>query len=191
MNTANTTKRAAAITATIVTNELDGRPCALHLKFANGQELAITASQLSNHVMEYAMKNADFQEKVRHNQAQEKIDAAKAQAGGADSTSEIKNVKYLLDNKIAGTPAEAWKMVQTGKTPAGDKIVSDGMGGVLIANPDSGRVVKLDASGREKELRPGNSAQPAAIKAPSQGEVRDGYRFKGGNPKDKANWEKV
>ena len=51
----NDTKRNATISATIVTNETDNRPCALHLKFANGQELAITASQLSNHVMEYAI----------------------------------------------------------------------------------------------------------------------------------------
>ena len=34
----------------------------------------------------------------------------------------------------------------------------------------------------------GQAAEPAAIKA---GEVRKGYRFKGGNPADQASWEKV
>ena len=36
--------------------------------------------------------------------------------------------------------------------------------------------------------QPGQAAEPAAIKA---GEVRKGYRFKGGNPADQASWEKV
>ena len=34
----------------------------------------------------------------------------------------------------------------------------------------------------------GQAAEPATIKA---GEVRKGYRFKGGNPADQASWEKV
>ena len=61
------TKRNATISATIVTNETDNRPCALHLRFANGQELAITASQLTNHVMEYA---------IFHGLKQKLVDAA-------------------------------------------------------------------------------------------------------------------
>lgn len=36
--------------------------------------------------------------------------------------------------------------------------------------------------------QPGQAAESAAIKA---GEVRKGYRFKGGNPADQASWEKV
>lgn len=34
-------------------------------------------------------------------------------------------------------------------------------------------------------------ARPSAPAVPASGEVRGGYRFKGGNPADKANWEKV
>ncbi|MDX9742058.1 MAG: hypothetical protein RBT81_12925 [Gammaproteobacteria bacterium] len=34
-------------------------------------------------------------------------------------------------------------------------------------------------------------AGPAAPAAPRRGEVRNGYRFKGGNPADQASWEKV
>ena len=63
----NDTKRSAAITAAIVTNETDGRPCALHLKFANGQELALAASQLTPNVMEYA---------IFHGLKQKLVDAA-------------------------------------------------------------------------------------------------------------------
>lgn len=35
------------------------------------------------------------------------------------------------------------------------------------------------------------AAAPAPIAAPKAGEVRNGYRFKGGNPNDQANWTKV
>lgn len=36
-----------------------------------------------------------------------------------------------------------------------------------------------------------SSAKSAASNAPKAGAVMDGYRFKGGNPADKANWEKM
>ena len=37
----------------------------------------------------------------------------------------------------------------------------------------------------------GAAGQPAATQPPAQGQVIDGYRFKGGNPADKNSWEKV
>ena len=91
-------KRNAAITATIVTNETDGRPCALHLKFANGQELAITASQLSNHVMEYA---------IFHGLKQKLVDAAAISRNpetGRAATVEDKfqAVQTVYDRLLAG-----------------------------------------------------------------------------------------
>jgi hypothetical protein len=42
----------------------------------------------------------------------------------------------------------------------------------------------------EVEIEPENVA-PAAPKTPAIGAIKDGYKFKGGNPADKNNWEKV
>ena len=94
----DTTKRNATITATIVTNETDNRPCALHLKFANGQELAITAGQLSNHVMEYA---------IFHGLKQKLVDAAAISRNpetGRAATVEDKYqaVKTVFDRLLVG-----------------------------------------------------------------------------------------
>ena len=94
----NDTKRNTAISATIVTNETDNRPCALHLKFANGQELAITASQLTNHVMEYA---------IFHGLKQKLVDAAAISRNtetGRPATVEDKYqaVKIVFDRLLAG-----------------------------------------------------------------------------------------
>ena len=106
----NDTKRNAAISATIVTNE-DNRPCALHLKFANGQELAITASQLSNHVMEYA---------IFHGLKQKLVDAAAISRNpetGRAATVEDKYqaVKTVYDRLLSGQ----WNATREGGGNAG------------------------------------------------------------------------
>ena len=111
----NDTKRNAAIAATIVTNEIDGRPCALHLKFANGQELAITASQLSNHVMEYA---------IFHGLKQKLVDAAaisRNQETGRPATVEDKYqaVKTVYDRLLAGQ----WNAVREGGGATGGLLL--------------------------------------------------------------------
>lgn len=51
---------------------------------------------------------------------------------------------------------------------------------VVIYNEQTGQIQQLGAGG-----------QGAAGKAPVVGEVRGGFKFKGGNPADKAAWEKV
>lgn len=54
---------------------------------------------------------------------------------------------------------------------------------------------RADLSRRTDPNRPRSSStggrKPAAPKPPKPGEVIDGYKFKGGNPADKKNWEKV
>ena len=105
------TKRNAAISATIVTNENDGRPCALHLKFANGQELAITASQLTNNVMEYA---------IFHGLKQKLVDAAAISRNpetGRAATVEDKYqaVKTVYDRLLSGQ----WNATREGGGNAG------------------------------------------------------------------------
>ena len=94
----NDTKRNATITAAIITNETDGRPCALHLNFANGQELAITASQLTNSIMEYA---------IFHGLKQKLVDAAaisrNPETGRAASVEDkYQAVKVVYDRLLAG-----------------------------------------------------------------------------------------
>ena len=111
----NDTKRNAAITATIVTNETDNRPCALHLKFSNGQELAITASQLSNHVMEYA---------IFHGLKQKLVDAAAISRNpetGRAATVEDKYqaVKIVFDRLLAG----AWNATREGGGATGGLLL--------------------------------------------------------------------
>ena len=104
-------KRNATITATIITNETDGRPCALHLKFANGQELAITASQLTNHVMEYA---------IFHGLKQKLVDAAaisrNPETGRAASVEDkYQAVKTVYDRLLSGQ----WNATREGGGNAG------------------------------------------------------------------------
>lgn len=108
-------KRNTAITATIVTNETDGRPCALHLKFANGQELAITANQLTNHVMEYA---------IFHGLKQKLVDAAAISRNpetGRPATVEDKYqaVKTVYDRLLTGQ----WNATREGGGNAGGLLL--------------------------------------------------------------------
>ena len=107
----NDTKRNAAISAAIVTNETDGRPCALHLKFANGEELAITASQLTNNVMEYA---------IFHGLKQKLVDAAAISRNpetGRAATVEDKYqaVRVVYDRLLAGQ----WNAAREGGSASG------------------------------------------------------------------------
>lgn len=155
------------------------------------QETINTVSYMKQRVgidklLDHAHKSATLKETERHNKATE--------AKGADgaTTAEIKNINFLIQNGIAKTPAQAWEMVRTGKTPAGEHVVSDGMGGVMIYNRDSGQVSKIDSRGKESVVRqPGNGSVAAPLPPPKPGDVVDGHKFKGGNPKDKTNWEKV
>ena len=109
------TKRNAAISATIVANETDGRPCALHLKFADGRELAITASQLSNHVMEYA---------IFHGLKQKLVDAAaisrNPETGRAASVEDkYQAVKIVYDRLLVGQ----WNAVREGGGATGGLLL--------------------------------------------------------------------
>ena len=107
----NDTKRNAAISAAIVTSEDDGRPCALHLKFANGQELALTASQLTSNVMEYA---------IFHGLKQKLVDAAaisrNPETGRAASVEDkFQAVKAVFDRLLSGQ----WNATREGGGNAG------------------------------------------------------------------------
>lgn len=111
-----------------------------------------------------------LKEMKRRNIATEGIARSKSADGGEGTTAEIKNVNFLIKNGIAKTPAEAWEMVRTGKTPAGEQVVSDGMGGVMIYNRDSGQVSKIDGRGKETVVRQPGGVQPSAPGQPAQTE---------------------
>lgn len=109
------TKRNATITAVIVTNETDGRPCALHLKFANGKELSIAASQLTNCIMEYA---------VWHGLKQKLADAAaisrNPETGRAASVEDkFQAVKTVYDRLLSGQ----WNATREGGGNAGGLLL--------------------------------------------------------------------
>lgn len=125
----NDTKRNATISATIVTNETDKRPCALHLRFANGQELAIKASQLPNHVMEYA---------IFHGLKQKLVDAAAISRNpetGRAATVEDKYqaVKTVYDRLLAGQ----WNATREGGR-GNERIVAAGIVPHVCRTEDTG-----------------------------------------------------
>lgn len=74
--------------------------------------------------------------------------------------------------------------------PARYKVAAGGQqidaNGVAYKVPDR---VFNEQTGEFADVR--GAAAPAPIAAPKAGEVRNGYRFKGGNPNDQANWTKV
>ena len=92
------TKRQNAITAEIIHSETDNRPCALLLQFANGEMLSITASQLQQSIMEYA---------IFHGLKQKLVDAAaisrNPENGRAASIDDkFQAVKAVYDRLLAG-----------------------------------------------------------------------------------------
>lgn len=54
-------------------------------------------------------------------------------------------------------------------------------GSIYRYNTQTGAVERVDAG----------AATPPAAGMPKIGETRNGYRYKGGNPNDQANWSKV
>jgi hypothetical protein len=62
-----------------------------------------------------------------------------------------------------------------------------------ISDVEGARVRSREAFSETYSYReqPSAAPAPAAPKPPAVGTVQDGYRFKGGNPADQKNWEKV
>ena len=105
------TKRQNAITAEIIHSDTDNRPCALLLQFANGEKLSITASQLQQSIMEYA---------IFHGLKQKLVDAAAISRNpetGRAATVEDKYqaVKAVYDRLLSGQ----WNATREGGGNAG------------------------------------------------------------------------
>ena len=111
MATTNEPKRIPAIEAEIIHSDTDNRPCALLLQFANGEKLSITASQLQQSIMEYA---------IFHGLKQKLVDAAAISRNpetGRAATVEDKYqaVKTVYDRLLSGQ----WNATREGGGNAG------------------------------------------------------------------------
>lgn len=109
------TKRQNAITAEIIHSDMDNRPCALLLQFANGEKLSITASQLQQSIMEYA---------IFHGLKQKLVDAAaisrNPETGRAASVEDkFQAVKTVYDRLLAGQ----WNATREGGTATGGLLL--------------------------------------------------------------------
>ena len=119
MATNNETKRTPAIDAEIIINA-EHHPCALHLSFANGEQLSITAGQLQQSIMEYA---------IFHGLKQKLVDAAAISRNpetGRAATVEDKYqaVKTVYDRLLSGQ----WNATREGGGAAG----GGASGGLLL-----------------------------------------------------------
>jgi hypothetical protein len=50
-------------------------------------------------------------------------------------------------------------MAKSGSTPSGERIISDGAGGVIVIGQDSGAISKIDRRGDQKVMREGSGAE--------------------------------
>ena len=124
-----------------------------------------------------------------------KKEAAGFQTRAAAQQEQLRNV--LLDPK--STP-EQRAVAQRNLAALSGKTAADRM--QTVALPDTtnemGQVVRggqalvrVLEDGTVQQVPIGAQQAPAPIAAPKAGEVRNGYRFNGGNPNDQANWKKV
>ena len=83
----------------------------------------------------------------------------------------------------AGRHGRAGLFARPGAAPAGRAGAEPGGGGTRRHNCSMPPAAAKTAAAKPE--------QPAKAAAPKAGAVQGGYRFKGGNPADKNNWEKV
>lgn len=142
-------------------------------------------------------RRADTAQDLASLQADElglKREAAGFQTRAAAQQEQLRNV--LLDPK--STP-EQRAVAQRNLAALSGKTAADRM--QTVALPDTTNEMGQVVRGGQALVRvledgtvqqvPIGAAAPAPIAAPKAGEVRNGYRFKGGNPNDQANWTKV
>ena len=84
--------------------------------------------------------------------------------------------QQLRELQVKDAPAE-WGVHVTPSIKNADGSTTEGS--VYRFNKATGQAERVDAGAQ------------APIAAPKAGEVRNGYRFNGGNPNDQANWTKV
>jgi hypothetical protein len=110
------------------------------------------------------------------------IDMSKAARGTLADPALLKNNKVAPPASGVGVFTNAYPEAATG-----DQIKFDtgGMGSVTIPHEDFMRYARAFAPDIARQ-----QTQPATS-APTAGDIKSGYRFKGGDPANKNNWEKV
>jgi len=118
------------------------------------------------------VRGFDIRDATRREDLAKRYDAAKTPEEKAAVAQQIRD----LSGKQADSP---WKVQVTPATKNPDGSTSEGS--IYRYNTQTGQVERADT---------GASAQ-AAAGVPKIGDTRNGYRYKGGNPNDQGNWEKV
>ncbi|WP_146033754.1 hypothetical protein [Alicycliphilus denitrificans] len=134
-----------------------------------GARSAIDAGRLN---LEKQVRGFDIRQGERQEKLNQRYEAAKTPEERAAIAQQIRD----LSGKQAESP---WKIQVTPATKNADGSTSEGS--IYRYNTQTGQVVRADTGAAE--------AKPTGM--PKLGDMRNGYRYKGGNPNDQANWEKV
>jgi len=150
--------------------------------------LAETQAAQAQQLQQLANQLATETDPTRRAQLQEALLAAQGKTGGENRqrplrvqmpTEAGRQVELLRQQLLQETDPERRAAIQSSLMAIGDaKLEED-----AIYDPDSGTTTRVGAGDQ--------SARTGAPQPPRAGEVRSGYRFKGGNPADQKNWEKV
>jgi hypothetical protein len=123
---------------------------------------------------ELAVKRGEFGIRAR---ADQRLTVAQDELIAAD-TPEKQAAAQRKIQALTGRGGEKFTVVRGGQE-------WDDRAGAMRNVPD----MVIDGQGRPVAV--GGAATSSAGRAPAAGAVQDGYRFKGGNPADQGNWEKV
>lgn len=118
------------------------------------------------------VRGFEIRDATRREELAKRYDAAKTPEEKAAVAQQIRD----LSGKQADSP---WKVQVTPATKNPDGSTSEGS--IYRYNTQTGQVERADTG----------ASAPAAAGVPKIGDTRNGYRYKGGNPNDQGNWEKV
>jgi len=127
---------------------------------------------------------------------QRKTDAAKGSVDNkAAAPSEVRTAKWLIENGVAKDASSAWDMVRGARTKSRQEFALDAAKSILSnqrGDFGSDKLTPRQALQQGLELYDSmNDGGAADTAGPTVGAVEDGYRFKGGDPSDASNWEKM